>query len=246
MPMIDTHAHVSSFPNPSQIIENALKNNISSIIDIATDLPSLKTSISLQKKYPIYTAAATPVGEKFSEKFFLSIKKTIQEKKIIAIGETGLDYFYNIPKNPQKKIFLKYLTLAEKTHLPLIIHCREAFSDVFSILKKFSLKKILFHCFTGTPQECEKIIKNGYYISFSGIITFKNADLLRKSVQLTPLEKIFLETDSPYLAPEGFRGKTNEPSYIIETFKKVAFLKNLPLQKVIEETSKNIKTFFSI
>jgi len=247
--MIDSHAHLSLYPlDVDALIKRAIDSNVKTIIDVCIDIISLEKSLLLQKKYPIYTSCATPPQDVFSEDFFKMTEKYIDEKKIIAIGETGLDYYHqNIEKEKQTETFFKYLNLAKIKNLPLIIHCREAFFDLIPILKNnFFSKKIIFHCFTGTIEENKEIIKNNWYISFSGIITFKNASKLQECVKITPLKNIFVETDTPYLAPQSQRGKPNEPSFIIEIVKMIAKIKKVHFQEVVKNIAINTKKLFGI
>jgi TatD DNase family protein len=251
--MIDTHAHLtfSKFREEEifSIIERAKENNVEYIINICTDPLSLKKSLILQKTHKnIFTAAATTPHdvEKEGEEFFKIVEKLANEKQLIAIGETGLDYYYKHSKiEIQKKFFKKYINLAEKTSLPLIIHCRDAFSDLFNLMENFK-GKVVLHCFTGSLEDAKKALKGNFFISFSGIITFKNSKDLQETLKFTPLNNILIETDTPYLAPQKYRGKTNEPAFLIEIAKKIAELKNISLKEVIEKTTKNAKSLFSI
>lgn len=248
---IDSHAHISSkdFPNIPSVIERAKKNNISKIINICTDLSSLHESFLLEKKYPfIFSAAATTPHdvEKEGEEFFPFVGKYAKEKKLIAIGETGLDYHYGLLKKEiQKKYFLKYIELAKECSLPLVIHCREAFSDLFDLAEPYLPFKAVLHCFTGNKEEVEKVLENGWLVSLSGIVTFKN-NHLQKLIKGLPLEKILLETDSPFLAPQKHRGKINEPAFLLETAQTVASLKEISLEALARATTLNAQEFFQL
>ena len=252
---IDSHAHLTlddtfSFSKTEEILKRAKKANIKTIINICTNLFSLEKGIELAKKHrSVFTAAATPPHdtEKEEKSFFSLVEKYAKEKKIVAIGETGLDYYYKYSKKEtQKAFFEKYLSLAKDLSLPVIIHCREAFNDLFEITKKYMPFPAVLHCFTGTNEEAKKALENGWYISFSGIITFKNSNALREVVKIVPLEKMLIETDSPYLAPQKYRGGGNEPAYLIETAKEIAKIKNVEIDKVARITSKNARSFFKI
>jgi TatD DNase family protein len=259
MEFIDTHAHItmSGYDKKikldlDQVVKKAIKANVLKIINVCIDKASLEKGEILQKKYPenIYLAASTTPHdvEKEGHDFFPVVEKLAIEKKLVAIGEVGLDYFYEISKKEiQKKFFIKYLQLAEKTNLPVIIHCRDAFDDLFEMLDKNPQnKKVLLHCFTGSVEEAKEAVKRGYNISFSGIITFKKSTALQNVVKEIPLEKILIETDSPYLSPEGFRKFVNEPSYVLEVAKKIASIKNISLEEVAKITTFNAKNFFNI
>jgi TatD DNase family protein len=253
---IDTHAHITSprlLEGCEEIISRAENASVSTIINICTDKLSLKHGIDLSEKYDnIFTAAATTPHdvEEDGESFFPSIIYEAQRGSLIAIGETGLDYHYMLsPKELQKEFFVRYLDLALEYDLPLIVHCRDAFDDAFSILDKdpsYAKLKGVFHCFTGTEEEAIEAVARGWYISFSGIITFKSSDTLRKVVQGVPLGKILIETDAPYLAPQSKRGKANEPAYLPEIAQTVANIKNMPLDKVAMALEENTNALFAL
>lgn len=249
--LIDSHAHLSSkdYSDLASVIQRAQMNNIASIINICTDQKSLDESFLLEKNYPfIHSAAATTPHDATTndDTFFPPIETFAKEKKLIAIGETGLDYYYTTSfKELQKKYFLKYLTLAKELNLPLIIHCRDAFSDLFTLVKPFLPIKAELHCFTGSLEDAKKALEMNWYISFSGIVTFKNSHLCKIAKEM-PLEKMLLETDSPYLAPGKYRGKKNEPSFLIETAKFISDLKEIPLEELAKRTFQNTKEFFGL
>jgi len=194
-------------------------------------------------------AATTPHDvEKEGEYFFPFVENACMNRSIIAIGETGLDYYYeHSPKSLQKEFFERYIELAIHFNLPLVIHCRDAFSDLFSILDRYhKQKKVLIHCFTGNQTEANEAIKRGYVLSFSGILTYKKSVELQEVFKQVPLNQIVAETDSPYLAPQSKRGKSNEPAYIEETIQKMAELKGIELAEIRQITTQNAKRFFSI
>jgi len=171
-----------------------------------------------------------------------------KEKKLIAIGETGLDYFYGLSKKDlQKKYLINYFRLAIKHKLPLILHCRDAFLDLFEIAdKEFVDQKALLHCFTGTQKEVRNVLDRGWYVSFSGIITFKNSNDLIEIVKICPLDRILIETDSPLLAPQSKRGKLNEPAYVVETAQMIASIKNVSLEEIAKITFDNAMKFYQM
>ena len=210
----------------------------------------MKKGIDLKKRCPsIYnTAATTPHDVEIEgESFFPIVEQAAQKGQLSAIGETGLDYFYeHSKKDTQKKYLERYFDLATRTKLPVIFHCRDAFEDLFSMADQFySLGPAVLHCFTGTLQEAKKVLDRGWYISFSGIITFKKSQALRDVVSYVPLERMLIETDSPYLAPQSKRGKLNEPSFIHETAEMIAQIKNCSVEQVGSTSSLNAKSFFS-
>lgn len=251
--LIDSHAHLTSeevFPGIESTLERAKKAGISSIINICTDRSTLERGIELSEKYDwIHNAAATtPHDAEAEDPNFAFFEEMAKKGKLVAIGETGLDYhYYSSSKENQKERLEKYLKLALNHSLPLVIHCREAFQDLFKILDQSYLPApAILHCFTGTKEEAQAVIERGLYLSLSGIVTFKKSTELKEVAKLLPLERLLIETDTPYLAPQAYRGKVNEPSYIIEIAKEIAALKGLPLEEVTKATLHNAKKVFKI
>lgn len=251
--LIDAHAHLTStslLPELDGILERAKQAGIKKIVNICTDEASLNAGLEVAAKNPwIYnTAATTPHDvDQDMEHFFPIVEKCAQEGKLIALGETGLDYYYkhSAPEN-QKRSLLLYFSLAKKLKLPLIFHCRDAFSDLFSLADHhYADQPAVLHCFTGTMEEAKEVLNRGWYLSFSGIITFKNAASLREVVKMAPLDRFLIETDSPYLAPLSFRGKKNEPAFLRETATLIATLKGCSLEEIAQRSTQNAEQFFS-
>lgn len=249
---IDSHAHLSGeelFPHCQELVKRAISAGVEVMVNICTDELSLQKGLILKETYPeiLLAASSTPHdgGEKAIQ-FFKEVEKVAKEKKLVAIGETGLDYYYeHVSKEEQKKHLINYFHLAKQEELPIIFHCREAFADLFTFAEaEYSQGPALLHCFTGTLEEAKKVLDLGWYISFSGIVTFKKSEALREVVQYVPLDRMMIETDSPYLAPSSKRGKVNEPSFITETAEMIAKIKKVPLEFIAENTSKNARVFF--
>jgi len=246
--MIDFHCHLDDeklFIDLDEILKRALNSGIKYIVSPSINLNSAKNVITISKKFAIVFSMIgihpSEIGS-FEDKDLDEIENLIKNEKIIGIGEIGLDYTYKTDKNKQKEIFEKQLQLAEKYNLLVLLHIRNTFDDILNILKDFRVIPI-WHSFTGNLKEAEKFLEFGGYLSFSGIITFKSADKLREIVKLIPLEKMFLETDSPYLTPEPHRGKVNEPAYVKFIYQKVADIKNIKFEEVeniVEENFKNL------
>lgn len=245
---VDTHAHLTGdelFQDVHAVIERARAAHLETIINICTSINTFERGISLQKQYPwilqaggIHPHDAASLGEtQFS--FF---EEKARQGKLVAIGETGLDYFYdNSPREEQRKFLLKHAQLAEELNLPLIIHCRDAFSDLFDLLHN---KNVILHCFTGNEQDAAEVIRRGWYLSLSGIVTFKKSDILKEVAKKVPLDKLLIETDAPFLAPMPYRGKQNEPSYLPYTAKIIAELRKIPLEELAKRTTFNAKSVF--
>jgi TatD DNase family protein len=256
--LIDSHAHLST-PSLREdlplLLENAKKSRVEAIIDIATTGDELKDALDLQKKYPwIFVAGATTPHDVATrgDLDFEAFSKQAKTKRLVAIGETGLDYHYkHSPIELQKFFFRKYFELALECALPLIIHCRDAFEDLFLLADGMKgsfgqSPKTALHCFTGTLSEADQVVERGWYLSLSGIVTFKNSAELKEVAKRVPLSQLLIETDTPYLAPTPHRGKTNEPAFLIETARCIATLRNIPLEELAQATSQNARTFFQI
>lgn len=250
----DSHAHISS-EEMLEDIDNVLKRahaaQISRIINVCTNRKTLEKGIELATQYPfiLNVGATSPHdAEKLAEQDFAIFKKALEEKQIIAVGETGLDYYYfKDSKEIQKKYLIRYMQLALEHDVALIIHCREAFEDLFDLADKhYPSSKLMLHCFTGTDKDAKEAIQRGWYLSFSGIITFKKSEDLRNTIKKVPLENILVETDCPYLAPLSRRGKKNEPAYLLETIETIAHLKNKTLHAIGYITSENAQKIFSL
>lgn len=246
---IDTHAHLTGdalVDHTQQILARAQMAKVDKIINICTDEKSLKAGLMLKKANPwIFNAAATTPHdvEKEGESFFPFVEQAAYHKELIAIGETGLDYHYqHSPKEIQKTYLQRYLDLSHRVNLPIIFHCRDAFADLFSI-EGHPLSAVL-HCFTGNLEEAKKALDRGWYLSISGIVTFKKSQQLQDVVKYVPLEYLLIETDAPYLAPGAHRGKVNEPGFLPEIAKMIALLKQINIDEVARQTKANAEKVF--
>ena len=251
---IDSHAHLTSdpvFENIKSVLSRAKGENVESIVNICTDKVTLERGLKLSQDHPwVYNVGATTPHDVEQEGglYFSLFEKAAKEKKLVAIGETGLDYHYlHSPKETQKTFLTRYFQLASKCNLPVVIHCRDAFEDLFSIAASdFPKGNVLLHCFTGTTDEAMTALERGWLISISGILTFKRSDDLRATLKEIPLNHLLIETDSPYLAPQSKRGKMNEPSFISETAQMIADIKGVSLKEVARMTAENTKSFFNL
>jgi TatD DNase family protein len=258
-PLIDSHAHLTSqelYPQLDAMIERAVSTGVQKIINICTDADTLDKGLLSALRYPsiLYNAGSTTPHDvdKEGEMMFNRFAEQARNGKLIAVGETGLDYHYTHSKPETQKYFLKrYLQLALECQLPVIIHCREAFTDFFDILdaeykKDGKHASGVLHCFTGTVAEAEQVIARGWYLSLSGIVTFKKSDTLREVAKMVPLDQLLIETDAPYLAPQSHRGQQNEPAFLPETAALIAAVKNIPLEKVAQATYANATKLFTL
>ena len=255
--IVDSHCHLdysSLYNQLDDVIKRAEYNQVKYLLTICTTLKSFDTIKLITDKYEnIYGTFGIHPHEtkKFvhvDKTFILNSKK--DNNKIIGIGETGLDFYYNFSeKNIQRKSFIEHINAALELNIPIIVHTREAENDTYEILKsenKNSNLKILIHCFTGSKEFVKKLLDINCYVSVSGIITFNSSTELAETVSFIPIEKLLVETDSPYLSPMPFRGKPNEPSYIIHTIDKLSLIKKMPKKKIISNTTNNFKKLFDI
>lgn len=250
--IIDSHAHFNDKKFDSFRDELLLKIHdlgVSKIINCGCDFETIDECIALSNKYDFcYTSVgfhpeSVPNGEIDFERFRNIVKNN---KKIVAIGETGLDYYWRDDnKSSQKAAFNTQLEIAKEFDLPVIIHDRDAHGDTLEILKEHKPKGVV-HCFSGSLEMAKEVINLGMYIGIGGVLTFKNSLKLKEVAREIPLQKILLETDAPYMAPEPFRGKTNHSALIIFVAEKLAEIKNLSVQEVLEATSKNAENLFKI
>ena len=255
MNLTDSHCHLYYEPmlnNYEFIIQKSKEKNINRFLTIGIDIKTSRINSEISTKYNeiFATVGLHPnnLNETFNEKDYCKLINN--NKKIIGIGETGLDY-YRVKSNIdiQHENFFKHITLANKKNLPLIIHTREAEKDTYDILKKhvnLHENNIIIHCFTGTIDFAKKILDLGAILSFSGIITFKNNYNLDNVIKYVPMNKMLIETDSPYLAPEPLRGKKNTPMNLDFIAKKIATIKNINISDVAERTTENFNKIFNI
>ena len=251
----DSHCHLD-YPNLynqlDDVVRRAEYNQVKYLLTICTTLESFeKIKLIVEKYKNIYgTFGIHPHESKkytnIDSKFIFKLKN--KYKKIIGIGETGLDFYYNhSDKKIQKESFVEHISAASQLNIPVIVHSRNAEIDTYEIIKsekKNSNLKVLIHCFTGSKDFAKKLIDIDCYISVSGIITFKNSTELVDTVSSIPIDNLLVETDSPYLAPMPHRGKSNEPSYIIHTVEKLSQIKKVSKEYVISNTTNNFKKLF--
>ncbi len=251
--MIDSHCHLDYEPLNSSLDEIILRSKnagIEKLLTICTTIKSYNEIIKIVNRDPIIfgTFGIHPheTNKNVLSKEFI-IKKIKMDEKIIGVGETGLDFYYNnSERDDQINSFINHIEAAKELKIPLIVHSREAENETYEILKKYYSKnlKILMHCFTGSYQFAENLIPLDAYFSASGIITFKNSKSLQDTFRKIPEDRILIETDSPFLSPEPYRGKKNEPSFIKYTAIKLAELKKLSLKNLITYTTDNFNKLF--
>lgn len=253
--LIDTHCHLNSLQNIliDEAITNAKNNNVASINNICTNLNEAAKIIETSNKYKNVFCSIGHHPEEV-EKIQIELEDILgyirDNKKVVAIGETGLDYHYNSEnKKEQKRNFEIHIEACRKTKLPLIVHTRDADTDMMEILEsemKNGNFNFVLHCFSSTKELAYKSLGLGGFISLSGIVTFKNATELQSIVKTLPLDRIFLETDAPYLSPVPFRGKENQPANVYHIAKFLAELLNLDFSYICKKTTENAASFFKL
>lgn len=249
--LIDSHCHVLSteYDDPNKVIEESLKSGVSKLIINGYDLKTSILAVQLARKYDsVY--AAVGIGpqniDNLPENFIDEINSLAKNKKVVAIGEIGLDYYWTKDtKEKQIYVFKSMLKIAEENKLPVIVHSRESTLDTYNILKEHKVTGIM-HCFSGSVKTACDFIKIGFLIGVGGVVTFKNSKEIKEVVKHIDIENIALETDSPYLTPEPHRGKKNEPKYITYVAQKIAELKAISEEEVIEKTGRAVCLKFDL
>jgi TatD DNase family protein len=255
--LIDSHAHIQGKEYAGEaaaVIERARAAGVEQIIAVggAGDMSSNTEAVALADSFDnVYATVgmhphdAKDVGADDLEK----LKDLTRHSKVVAVGETGLDYYYDhSPRDMQRRVFAQFIHMARETELPIVVHERDAASDGAELLRSEGEGKLrgVIHCFTGNYEAARAYLDLGFYISFTGIITFKNADALREVVRRVPLERMLVETDSPYLTPVPHRGKRNEPAYVRLVAATVANIKGVTLEEVARFTTENTRRLFRI
>lgn len=252
---IDSHAHIDGDDfdtDRKEVVERAHAIGVSTILNVGTGDPhsgALERAVELGKAHEsIYTAIGTHPHDArlYDDAAEAKIKNLINNEHVIAWGEIGLDFHYdNSPRDVQLDVFERQLLAARECDLPVVIHTREAEAETIDILQSTECRGV-FHCFSGSMELAQKAIELGFMISFSGIVTFKKADELREVAKQVPLDRLLIETDCPYLTPIPYRGKRNEPAYVVEVARCLAGLHGVEMEEMGRITSENFNRFFEI
>ncbi len=255
MRLIDTHAHLDFEQydkDRDEVLKRAGEVGVEKIFNIGADIESSRRSVKLAEKYDnIYAVVGIHPhdADTLNTESLAEIKALALNNKVKAIGETGLDFYYNnSPREKQKEAFEKHLYLAKELDLPVVIHSRSAGNETLNVIDQVAdfSADLIFHCYAYGPELIEKIIERDYYAAFGGLITFNSAEEIRKALEKMPLNRILLETDSPYLTPSPNRGKRNEPSYLQYILKKAAEIKKIAPEELAEITSENAEKIYKI
>jgi len=256
MELIDTHCHLTFEPlagDVEAIVARSRQAGVTGWITVGTDTRQNQKAIELADKFDkMYAAVGIhPHDAKdVTGRTIAELKNLAQKQNVVAIGETGLDFHYNHSKPPeQKRTFVQQLKIAQELNLPVIIHSREAFDETMDILEQFgrAVKRVVFHCFSGSADQAKTVLDKGFYISFTGVVTFKNAQAIQDAAKIVPLDRLMLETDCPYMSPEPMRKqKINEPALMLHTAEYLAELKAMNLEDFAKAVTATSKTFFAL
>lgn len=251
--LFDTHAHLDDTAfdiDREELIAGLASRGTALVLNPGCDLESSRRAIALAEKYPfVYAAVGThPDDADHVDDALIDLYRTMcRHEKVKAIGEIGLDYHYeNVPREVQQRAFRLQLALAQETLLPVIVHEREAHGDAMEILQDYPDVTGVFHCYSGSPEMARQLVEKGWYIGFTGVLTFKNARRAVETAQSIPIERIVLETDCPYMAPEPFRGKRNHPGYLYRMAEALAQIRGLPVEEIHQITTQNALQLYRI
>ncbi len=255
MGFFDTHVHLH-FPDyeedREEVIRRSREAGVEGFINVGTDVPSSNASLALAEKYDFIwaTAGVHPHDVKdASPEVLADIEKILENPKVVAIGEVGLDFFRDhSPHEKQKEILRKFMAMYRKTGKPLVLHCRDAYEDLIALLKEEAKPPFrgIIHCFSADKPVMTRLLDLGFHISFAGPLTYKKNDALREACQACPKDRLLLETDAPFLPPQSVRGKRNESSFMIETAKVAAEMQGMALPELGEQTSRNARQAFGL
>ncbi len=251
MGIIDTHAHVTYGELASridEIVQNALEHNVTRVLCVCCTLEEARKAIEIAEKYDMFDCAFgyhPEEADNFYDSDFKDLREILSHPKFVALGEIGMDYHYTKEnKEKQKQLFIRQIQLANELDLPILIHMRDATLDTIEILKEYPCKGIM-HCYSGSLESAKILLNLGYYISFAGPLTFKNAKDAPEVCKYVPIDRLFVETDAPFLTPHPFRGKMNEPFYTYLTFEKVCEIKEMDQKSLINQMEINYFTLFT-
>lgn len=252
--LVDSHAHIDDDrfdADREEVVARAAAAGVPLIINIGADMDSSARTVELSQQYSgIYASVGMhPHDAKdMRESDYSRLENWLKQPKVVAIGEIGLDYHYDLsPRAVQKEVFLRQLDLARKTGKPFIIHEREAHADMYDIIRSAARGlQGVFHCFSGSVESARKYLKLGFYLSVAGPVTFPKSIKTKEVARLIPLDRLLVETDSPYLTPHPFRGRRNEPAYVRLVAEEVARLRGISLEEFAAATTENVRRLFNI
>ena len=251
--LFDTHAHMNdpAFDEDRESVILSLKEKgVSNFLNVGCCLESSKDCVAMAEKYPfVYASVGShpDSADEVNDEVIEAYRQMAKHPKVQAIGEIGLDYYYEtIPREIQQKAFRMQMELARELKMPVIVHERNAHDDGMKIVKEFKDVTGVFHCYSGSAEMARQLVNMGWYIGFTGVLTFKNARKAVETAQSIPLDRIVLETDCPFMAPEPHRGKRNDPGYLPFMAGKLAEIRNISVEEVIQATTNNAKRLYRI
>ena len=251
--LFDTHAHLNDpafDPDRQTLMESFRDAGVALVMNAGCSLESSRDIIAMAEQYPwLYASVGShpDSASEVNEEVIEAYRQMCRHEKVKAIGEIGLDYYYeDIPREIQQKAFRMQMALAQELDMPVIVHERDAHNDGLAIIKEFPKVKGVFHCYSGSAEMARQLVNLGWYIGFTGVITFKNARKAVETAASIPLERIVLETDCPFMAPEPFRGKRNDPGYLYRMAEKLAQIRNISVEEVQEITTQNAKQLYRL
>ena len=251
--LFDTHAHLNDpafDEDRAELLDTFRDARVGLVLNAGCSLESSKDCIALAERYPwIYASVGThpDSADEVSEEVLEAYRQMCRHEKVKAIGEIGLDYYYEtIPRDVQQRAFRMQMGLAQELDMPVIVHERNAHEDGMTIVKEFPKVKGVFHCYSGSAEMARQLVNMGWYIGFTGVLTFKNARKAVETAQRIPLERIVLETDCPFMAPEPYRGRRNHPGYLMQMALKLAQIREMDVEDVNRITTENAKRLYRI
>lgn len=251
MKLVDTHCHIDNekFNEDRDEVIKRIGENLEFCVNIGYDIKSSKETVKMTEEHSfIYGAIGIHPMDitEYSDEWEKELEELAKNKKVVAIGEIGLDYYWMTePKEYQKEIFVRQLKLAERVGKPVVIHTRDAMEDTIEILKEFPNIRGVIHCYPGSAESAKELIDR-FYLGIGGTLTFKNNKKTINVVKEIPLERIVIETDCPYLTPEPYRGKRNEPIYVEYVARKIAEIKGISYEEVVKVTTENAKKLYGL
>ena len=256
MDLIDTHCHLTFEPLADEVpavLQRSKDAGVTTWITVGTNLEDSRQVVELAARYEnMYaTVGIHPHDAKEGdERALAALEELARSEPVVAVGETGLDFHYNFSKQPdQKRVFAAQLEMARELDLPVVVHSRNAFDETIEILDRHGegLKGVVFHCFSGSAEQARLLLERGYHISFTGVVTFKNAETVREAAGVVPLDRLMVETDCPYMSPEPVRKqKPNEPALMVHTARLLAALKGVNLEEFARASTRTAQTFFAL
>ena len=241
--LVDTHCHLHLLePPPEEVVAGARAEGVGHLVDVGVDLDSSRQAAANAARLAQVSATAgvhPHDADTFDDPALAELRRLLADERVVGVGETGLDYHYNnSPRDRQRAAFATHVGLARELDKTLVVHCREAFEDVVAILEgEGPPPRVVFHCFAGDERAAARVVEAGWYVSFAGTVTFRNAPGLRAACAVVPLERMVLETDSPFLSPHPYRGRPNRPGRVAVTAQTVADVHGVPVERVAEATT---------